>query len=74
MTYAARHGRGDSAPAGTDSTAQELVDAAQACVDDDPDHDTRVELGRVLALAKKGDEKALADLARSQMIELRGIA
>ena len=37
-----------------DGHAQELIDAAQEWVDDDPDHETRVELGQVLARAKDG--------------------
>ncbi|GAA2739544.1 phospho-sugar mutase [Pedococcus aerophilus] len=60
MTYAARHGSGGTSP--VDGHAQELIDAAQEWVDDDPDHDTRVELGEVLARAKEGDESAVADL------------
>jgi phosphomannomutase len=60
MTYAARHGSGGTSPA--DARAQELVDAAQEWVDDDPDHQTRVELGRILARAKGDDESAVADL------------
>ncbi|NNM46458.1 phospho-sugar mutase [Knoellia koreensis] len=64
MTYAARHGRASASPSGgADTEAQELIEAAQAWIDDDPDHDTRVELGDVLARAKDGDEAALADLA-----------
>jgi phosphomannomutase len=63
MTYAARHGRGADSPASTEARAQELVDAAQAWVDDDPDHETRVELGDVLAKAKAGDQAAIDDLA-----------
>ena len=63
MTYAARHGRGDDAPPGVGTEHAELLDAAQAWVDDDPDHDTRVELGALLARAKAGDQEALADLA-----------
>ena len=63
MTYAARHGRGDDAPPGVGTEHAELLDAAQAWVDDDPDHDTRVELGALLARAKAGDQAALADLA-----------
>jgi phosphomannomutase len=67
MTYAARHGRGADSPASTEARAkeqaQELVDAAQAWVDDDPDHETRVELGDLLAKAKAGDQAALDDLA-----------
>jgi phosphomannomutase len=62
MTYAARHGRDDAAPGDTGRT-QELIDAAQAWVDDDPDHESRVELGAVLAQAKDGDAAAVADLA-----------
>jgi phosphomannomutase len=67
MTYAARHGRGADSPADTEARArqhaQELVDAAQAWVDDDPDHETRVELGDLLAKAKGGDQDAIDDLA-----------
>lgn len=67
MTYAARHGRGADSPASPEARArehaQELVDAAQAWVDDDPDHETRVELGELLAHAKTGDQDALDDLA-----------
>lgn len=62
MPYAARHGREETAPSSAEARAQELVDAAQAWVDDDPDHDTRVELGMVLARAKEGDVAALDDL------------
>ncbi|MGZ4637402.1 MAG: phospho-sugar mutase, partial [Oryzihumus sp.] len=39
------------------------MDAAQAWVDDDPDHVSRVELGAVVGRAKDGDEAAVADLA-----------
>ncbi len=60
MTYSARHGSEGTSP--VDSHAQELIDAAQEWVDDDPDHETRVELGRVLARAKGGDESAVTDL------------
>lgn len=63
MTYAARHGRGATSPSASEAHAQELIDAAQAWVDDDPDHETRVELGDVLAKAKKGDQVAVDDLA-----------
>ena len=63
MRYAARHGRGDDAPPSMDADQAELLDAAQAWVDDDPDHETRVELGAVLERAKQGEESALADLA-----------
>ena len=62
MTYAARHGRGDTAPPSRDSETAELLAAAQAWIDDDPDHETRVELGDLLASAKGGDEGSLADL------------
>jgi phosphomannomutase len=58
-SYEARHGSEDG-PA--NSRAQELIDAAQDWVDDDPDHETRVELGQVLARAKEGDAAAVADL------------
>ncbi|QGN59277.1 phospho-sugar mutase [Nostocoides sp. HKS02] len=62
--YAARHGRnGTTAPSAAETLAQELIDAAQAWVDDDPDHETRVELGTALAKAKQGDAAAVADLA-----------
>jgi phosphomannomutase len=63
MTYAARHGRGADSPTAPDAHEQELIDAAQAWVDDDPDHATRVELGAVLARAKAGDQVAVEDLA-----------
>ena len=67
MTYAARHGRGADSPASAQARAQqqaqELIDAAQAWVDDDPDHETRVELGDLLAKAKTGDQDAVDDLA-----------
>src|SRR5690349_19451733 len=67
MTYAARHGRGADSPASAEDSAreraQELIDAAQAWVDDDPDHETRVELGDVLARVKQGDQAAVDDLA-----------
>jgi phosphomannomutase len=63
MTYAARHGRGDTSPSSLDAHTHDLIDAAQAWVDDDPDHATRVELGAVLAKAKQGDDDAVADLA-----------
>ena len=62
MTYAARHGRDGSTPE-THGHEDELVEAAQHWIDDDPDHDTRVELGDVLVRAKQGDEEALADLS-----------
>ncbi|MEO6411355.1 MAG: phospho-sugar mutase [Pedococcus sp.] len=63
MTYAARHGRGAASPSAADAHAQELIDAAQAWVDDDLDHETRVELGDILAKAKAGDQAAVDDLA-----------
>ncbi|NYG07591.1 phosphomannomutase [Phycicoccus badiiscoriae] len=63
MTYAARHGRGADSPSSDEAQVQELIDAAQAWVDDDPDHETRVELGEVLARAKKGKKRAVEDLA-----------
>jgi phosphomannomutase len=63
MTYAARHGRGASSPSAPDAHAQELFDAVQAWVDDDPDHETRVELGDILAKAKTGDQDSIDDLA-----------
>ena len=62
MTYAARHGGGAAAPSEVDGPTPELIDAVQAWIDDDPDHETRVELGAVLAKAKDGDEAAVADL------------
>src|SRR6476646_7424135 len=62
MTYAARHGRGADSPSVSDAHAQELIDAAQAWVDDDPDHETRVELGELLAKAKKGKQRAIDEL------------
>jgi phosphomannomutase len=59
-SYEGRHGSEEGSAA--DHRAQELIDAAQDWVDDDPDHETRVELGRVLARAKEGDAAAVADL------------
>ncbi len=63
MTYAGRHGRSEDAPTDGDSSREELIEAAQAWVDDDPDHETRVELGAVIARAKKGDATAFDDLS-----------
>ena len=63
MTYAARHGRSAASPSAADAHAQELIDAAQAWVDDDLDHETRVELGDILAKAKTGDRDSIDDLA-----------
>ena len=60
MTYAARHGRSAASPSAADAHAQELVDAAQAWVDDDPDHETRVELGDLLAKATTKDKLDVA--------------
>src|SRR5687768_6267148 len=62
MTYAARHGRDDDTPSSL-AHEQDLLDAAQAWIDDDPDHATRVELGDALARAKGGDPAAIAELA-----------
>src|SRR6476660_9092932 len=62
MTYAARHGRGADSPSVSDAHAQELIDAAQVWVDDDADHETRVELGELLAKAKKGKQAAIDEL------------
>src|SRR5512132_3811025 len=71
MTYAGRHGRADDAPHSPTGASAELIEVAQAWVDDDPDHDTRVELGEVIARAKAGEAEALADLAErfSGMLE-----
>ena len=71
MTYAGRHGRADDAPHSPTRASAELLEVAQAWVDDDPDHDTRVELGEVIARAKTGEAEALADLAErfSGMLE-----
>ncbi|HET6693989.1 MAG TPA: phospho-sugar mutase [Pedococcus sp.] len=63
MTYAGRHGRAEDASPSVEDIRAELTEAAQAWVDDDPDHETRVELGDVLARAKDGDDAAVADLA-----------
>jgi phosphomannomutase len=63
MTYAARHGGGETEASSAEIGKAELLEAAQAWVDDDPDHETRVELGAVLANAKKGHQAAVADLA-----------
>jgi phosphomannomutase len=62
MTYAGRHGRDEDASPSAEDLRSELVEAAQAWVDDDPDHDTRVELGDVIMRAKAADEEAVADL------------
>ncbi|MDF2094300.1 phospho-sugar mutase [Knoellia sp. 3-2P3] len=62
MTYAGRHGRADNGDEGAQHH-DELIEAAQAWIDDDPDHETRVELGEVVARAKEADAAALADLA-----------
>src|SRR6476661_6785591 len=71
MMYAGRHGRADDAPHSPTPASAELLEVAQAWVDDDPDHDTRVELGEVIARAKTGQAEALADLAErfSGMLE-----
>lgn len=65
MTYAGRHGRGGASGENDsqDSHITELIDAAQAWIDDDPDHETRLELGEVLGRAKTGDDDAMVDLA-----------
>ena len=71
MTYAGRHGRADDAPHSPTRASAELLEVAQAWVDDDPDHDTRVELGEVIYRAKTCEAEALADLAErfSGMLE-----
>src|SRR6478609_9364001 len=51
MTYLARHGRGDSTPATPEGEVAELVEAATAWRDDDPDTATRTELDGVPAAA-----------------------
>ena len=61
MTYAARHGRADASPTG--DAPDGLVEAAQAWLDDDPDEQTRLELGAVIGAAKEGRPEAAADLA-----------
>src|SRR6476661_6419687 len=63
MTYLARHGRGDSTPATPEGEVAELVEAATAWRDDDPDTATRTELDGVLAAVRDGDAAAAADLA-----------
>ena len=60
MTYAGRHGAADDTSPSAEDMRAELVEAAQAWVDDDPDHDPRVELGDVIARAKAGDGDAVA--------------
>jgi phosphomannomutase len=70
MTYEASYeGRHGSEEGSADHRAQELIDAAQDWVDDDPDHETRVELGRVLARAKEGDAAADLEDRFSGMLE-----
>src|SRR6476646_10635582 len=63
MTYLARHGRGESTPVTPEGQVGELVAAATAWRDDDPDTATRTELDGVLAAVREGDEAAGADLA-----------
>ena len=59
MTYAAAH-QGDSL---TDEAAlSELIDVAQAWLDDDPDDDTREELDILIARAREGDRDGSAHL------------
>lgn len=62
MTYAARHGHDHAVTLNADAHVVELIDAAQVWVDDDPDHETRVELGALLARAKQGDSIAVDEL------------
>src|SRR6478672_7836379 len=63
MTYLARHGRGESTPVTPEGQVAELVAAATAWRDDDPDTATRTELDGVLAAVRDGDAVATADLA-----------
>src|SRR6476646_3709590 len=63
MTYLARHGRGESTPVTPEGQVGELVAAATAWRDDDPDTATRTELDGVLAAVRDGDAVATADLA-----------
>ena len=63
MTHLAGPGRDDSSPKAPRSEVAELVDAAQAWLEDDPDAATRAELDAVVRAARDGDEAAAADLA-----------
>ncbi|MFW5475029.1 phospho-sugar mutase [Knoellia sp. CPCC 206450] len=62
MSYAGRHESAPTSPAGGVADSSELLAAAQAWVEDDPDEATRAELRDVVDAASAGDEAALADL------------
>ncbi len=60
--YAGRHGAADLAPEPELTDVDELVAAAEAWAQDDPDEETRAELAAVVAAAREGDGPAVADL------------
>ncbi|GAA4110442.1 phospho-sugar mutase [Knoellia locipacati] len=62
MTYAGRHESADTSPSAV-AEHSELLAAAQAWLEDDPDEATRAELQAVLDAANGGDDAALTDLA-----------
>ena len=63
MTYAGRHESADSSASSPVAEHSDLLQAAQAWLDDDPDEQTRDELQSVLDAAGGGDDAALADLS-----------
>jgi len=63
MTYAGRHESADTSPSGAVAEHSELLAAAQAWLEDDPDEATRAELQSVVDAASSGDDAALTDLA-----------
>lgn len=63
MTYAGRHESAPEAPAVAGIENDELLTAAEAWAEDDPDPQTRAELEGVIATAAGGDAAALEDLA-----------
>jgi len=63
MTYAGRHESAPTSPAADVAGSSELLHAAQAWLEDDPDEATRAELRDVVDAASAGDEAALTDLS-----------
>ncbi|MDT0213471.1 phospho-sugar mutase [Rothia sp. ARF10] len=62
MSYAGRHESAPASPSGGVAASSELLEAAQAWLEDDPDEATRAELRDVVDAASAGDEAALDDL------------
>ncbi|GGB84034.1 phosphomannomutase [Knoellia flava TL1] len=62
MSYAGRHESAPASPADEVADSSELLEAAQAWLEDDPDEATRAELRDVVDAASAGDEAALTDL------------